>query len=127
MQFLYIFLCGGLVAVSRYGLSATVQSLSEHTRLHRFPVGILTCNLLGCLFIGFVFGWIASQNNNHPSWLHPLAITGFLGGFTTFSTFSLDSHELFSSSPLLAILNISISLIGGLLAVWLGFKLASMI
>jgi len=123
MNFIYIFIGGGLGAVSRYGLSASVQTIAEHTRLHRFPVGILACNLLGCFLIGLVFGWVSSQNNQHPAWLHPLAITGFLGGFTTFSTFSLDTQDLFASSPALAILNIAISVLGGLAAVWLGFKL----
>ena len=123
MQWIYIFLGGGLGAVSRFGLSSGIQTLAEHTRLHRFPVGILVCNLLGSFLIGCIFGYIASRGNEHPAWLHPLAITGFLGAFTTFSTFALDSHKLFATSPALAILNIAASIVGTLIAVWLGFKL----
>ncbi|NCF12774.1 MAG: fluoride efflux transporter CrcB [Verrucomicrobiaceae bacterium] len=125
MNFVYIFIGGGLGAVSRFALSSAVQSLAEQTKLHRIPVGILACNLLGSLLIGALFGYIASRSEGHPAWLHPFAVTGFLGAFTTFSTFALDTQKLFSSSPLLAIINIAASVIGCLAAVWLGFKLAS--
>ncbi|MEJ6571658.1 MAG: fluoride efflux transporter CrcB [Akkermansiaceae bacterium] len=123
MNLLYIFLGGGLGAISRFGLSSGIQSLAEHTRLHRFPIGIFACNILGSFLIGCLFGYIASRGNEHPAWLHPLAVTGFLGAFTTFSTFALDSQKLFASSPALAILNITASVVGSLAAVWLGFKL----
>jgi|TARA_B110000908_G_scaffold89553_1_gene106536 CrcB protein len=123
VNLLYIFLGGGLGAISRFGLSSGIQSLAEHTRLHRFPIGIFACNILGSFLIGCLFGYIASRGNEHPAWLHPLAVTGFLGAFTTFSTFALDSQKLFASSPALAILNITASVVGSLAAVWLGFKL----
>ena len=123
MHLLYIFLGGGLGALSRFWLSSGIQSLSEHTRLHRFPIGIFTCNLPGSFLIGCILGYIASRGNEHPPWLHPLAVTGFLGAFTTFSTFALDTQKLFASSPACAILNIAASVVGSLLAVWLGFKL----
>lgn len=125
MNLFYIFIGGGLGAVSRFALSSGVQALAEQTRLHRIPVGILACNLLGSLLIGVVFGLIASRSDGHPAWLHPFAVTGFLGAFTTFSTFALDTQKLFSSSPILAIINIAVSVLGCLAAVWLGFKLAS--
>lgn len=122
MNLILIFLGGGLGAVSRFGLTAAVQSVAEHTRLHRFPLGILVCNILGSFLIGCLFGYIASRGNEPPAWLQPLAVTGFLGAFTTFSTFALDTQKLLATSPTLAILNITISVIGTLTAVWLGFK-----
>ena len=125
MNLILIFLGGGLGALSRYSLSAGVQTLAENTRIQRFPIGILSCNLLGCFLIGLAFGFVASRGNQHPAWLHPLTVTGFLGGFTTFSSFALDSHKLFSTSPALALLNIAASVIGSLIAVWLGFKILS--
>ena len=125
MNLLYIFIGGGLGALTRYSLSSGIQSLAEQTRLHRFPIGILACNLLGCFLIGLLFGWIASRNGEHPTWLHPLAVTGFLGAFTTFSTFALDTQKLFENSPALAIANIAASVIGSLAAVWLGYKCLS--
>ncbi len=125
MNLFFIFIGGGLGAISRFALSSGVQTLAEQTRLHRIPLGILTCNLLGSFLIGALFGYIASRSNGHPAWLHPFAVTGFLGAFTTFSTFALDTQKLFSSAPMLAIINIAVSVLGCLAAVWLGFKLAS--
>lgn len=125
MNLFFIFIGGGLGAVSRFALSSGVQTLIEQTRLHRIPLGILTCNLLGSFLIGALFGYIASRSDGHPAWLHPFAVTGFLGAFTTFSTFALDTQKLFSSAPILAIINIAVSVLGCLAAVWLGFKLAS--
>lgn len=125
MNLFFIFIGGGLGAISRFALSSGVQTLAEQTRLHRIPLGILTCNLLGSFLIGALFGYIASRSDGHPAWLHPFAVTGFLGAFTTFSTFALDTQKLFSSAPMLAIINIAVSVLGCLAAVWLGFKLAS--
>ena len=125
MNLFFIFIGGGLGAISRFALSSGVQTLAEQSRLHRIPLGILTCNLLGSFLIGALFGYIASRSDGHPAWLHPFAVTGFLGAFTTFSTFALDTQKLFSSAPMLAIINIAVSVLGCLAAVWLGFKLAS--
>ena len=107
--------------MTRYLLAGWVHSLWEG----KLPLGTLLVNMLGSFLIGIIFGWIASRNGEHPAWLHPLAITGFLGAFTTFSSFALDTRDLFQTSPALAIANIAISVIGSLIAVWLGFKLAA--
>ena len=112
---LLIFIGSGLGATARYLLSLQLQS-SSHDKM---PWGILTCNLLGCLFIGVVYGLLKSH---HPSWISPLAVTGFLGGFTTFSTFALDSQKLFQSGNLsLAVSYILISVLGGLGLCYLGY------
>lgn len=121
---LYIFLGGGLGALTRWLLSASIQNLAEKTPLHRFPLGILTCNLLGCFLIGLLFGHFAQKTA--PAWLFPLLATGFLGGFTTFSTFARDSHELFSQNlTFFGLLNLALSVLLGLLAVWAGLKITA--
>lgn len=121
MQLLLIFLGGGLGAVARWGLSSSVQGLAERTSLHRFPVGILACNLLGCLLIGAVFGYFVHK---HPAWIFPFLVTGFLGGFTTFSTFGRDTFEAFRDGfPAVAFANIALSVLLGLAAVWAGIRL----
>lgn len=125
MHFLYIFLGGGLGAVSRFALSSGVQRLAENTRLQKFPIGILACNILGSFLIGLIIGFLAARNQESWARLHPFAVAGFLGSFTTFSTFALDSHKLFSENPTLATVNLLASVLGSLAAVWLGFKAAN--
>ncbi len=123
---LLIFLGGGLGALARWGLSLGVQSLAEKTALHRFPAGILACNLLGCLAIGAIFGAFISRQP--PSWLFPLAVTGFLGGFTTFSAFGNDTRVLLGSGlGTLALANILLSTLGGIACVILGYRLTATI
>lgn len=121
MNALLIFLGGGLGALSRWGLSTGIQKLTIKTALAKFPLGILACNLLGCFLIGCVFGYFAQKN---PAWAFPLLVTGFLGGFTTFSTFGRDTFEAFNDGlPLIAVLNIVVSVLLGVLAVWAGLRL----
>ena len=122
MNALLVFLGGGLGSLARWSLTASIQSLAEKTALHRFPIGILTCNVLGCFLIGCLFGYFATRNT--PPWVFPLLATGFLGGFTTFSTFAKDTHSLWISGLThLALLKITLSVALGVAAVFLGIKL----
>lgn len=93
---LLIFLGGGTGASLRYLLSSYINLRSATTT---FPWGIFSCNLGGCLAIGMVFGWLHSS---HPGWVHPLLVTGLLGGFTTFSSFALESQLLIQNQAYLA-------------------------
>ena len=88
-----------------------------------FPVGTFVVNILGCLLIGY-FSALPSS-----SWVTPqtrlLLTTGFCGGFTTFSTFMKESDTLFSSHlPLTLILYLALSIVLGMIAVWVGYRLA---
>ena len=123
MNAFLIFIGGGLGAISRWGLSTGIEKLTLKTVLHKFPLGILTCNLLGCFLIGCVFGYFAQK---YPAWAFPLLVTGFLGGFTTFSTFGRDTFEAFNDGlPLVALLNILLSVVLGVAAVWIGLRMFS--
>ncbi|MDB4143713.1 fluoride efflux transporter CrcB [bacterium] len=123
MNALLVFLGGGLGSLARWSLAVGIQSLAEKTSLHRFPIGILTCNVLGCFLIGCLFGYFT--NKTTPPWVFPLLATGFLGGFTTFSTFAKDTHTLWTSGlTALAVAKIVLSILLGLAAVWAGIRLS---
>lgn len=120
MSLLLVFLGGGLGALSRYALTTAIS----HWLGIRFPAGILTCNLLGCLLIGLAVGY-AAAHKVVPDWFGPFLIVGFLGGFTTFSTFASDSLALFrEGQQAMGFGNVILSVLPGIFAVWAGLRLA---
>lgn len=83
-----------------------------------FPVATFAVNILGCFCIGLFVNIIPSNN------LRVLMITGFCGGFTTFSAFANETLTLMNNNQmLLAIVYIALSCIVGIGAVWLGMHL----
>jgi len=120
MQILVIMLGGGLGAVARFVLSTTVnEKLSTN-----FPYGTLTVNVLGSFVMGFLAVFLVEKMGLDP--LLRLGIfVGFLGAFTTFSTFSMETLNLLEQGESLrALVNIFISVSFSVLAVWLGAILA---
>ena len=92
-----IFLAGGVGSLARYGLGRLVQG-----QMHSgFPFGTLTVNVLGCLAIGLLARFFTHAQTENA--LRAMLIVGFCGGFTTFSTFSLETVALFKGGePILA-------------------------
>ena len=112
---LFVFLGGGLGSICRYLVGQYMTSDSS------FPIGTFVANILACLILGVLLGFQMKENlhENHSL----LFITGFCGGFSTFSTFSGESLKLFQNNQVgLALLYIGFSIISGLLAVYLGYK-----
>ncbi len=113
---LAIGLGGFLGAVGRHLLGGWLQGLSHG----RFPWGTLAVNVLGC----FLIGLLATQITRFPEAWRLFVVTGLLGGFTTFSTFGIDSVHLAKGDfPVLGLANIAANLILGLSAVALGMFL----
>ena len=111
---------GAAGAVARYLMAGTVDRLSGDV----FPYGTLAVNLLGCLALGFVLE-LSAATDLLPRDVVLAAGTGFLGAFTTFSTFGVDSVRLAQAggaTPLLA--NVAAHVVLGLAAAWLGIALA---
>ncbi|MDH6534380.1 fluoride efflux transporter CrcB [Parabacteroides sp. 52] len=119
-QLILVGIGGGVGSMFRY---ITSWWVSKHT-LMAFPLGTFWVNILGCVLIGlFVglslrFGWIGKE-------FRLLFITGFCGGYTTFSTFSLENMELMKSGNYYTLgLYVAASVVLGIIAVGLGIWLA---
>lgn len=114
---LCIFIGGGFGSVCRYAIGAW---LLKGIRVP-FPFATFTANAIGCLCIGLFLGYWAGKPNH---WLHLLLVTGFCGGFTTFSTFSNESVQLLREGSFgIAALYIITSLVVGLVMVFVGAML----
>jgi CrcB protein len=104
--------------VSRYLLSLLIQAKTTSP----FPLHTFTVNIIGCFFIGIVFG-IFDKGQISPEWKSFLA-TGVLGGFTTFSAFSIETFTLFREGYAgYAMLYIVASVFLGLLASYIAYLL----
>jgi CrcB protein len=114
---LLIGMAGAAGALARYGVGVlAVRMLGE-----RFAFGTLAVNVMGCLVLGFLLELERGTDIvSHP--LRLLLAVGFLGAFTTFSTFGYETlRYLEEGAGHLAVLNISANLVLGFGAVWLGF------
>jgi len=118
MKLLLIGIGGFLGAIARYGLSGL---LSRET----FPMGTLAVNVLGCLVMGNLMGLVLERQLFSPE-TRLLWLTGFLGAFTTFSTFGFETFVLLrdESTRLLALVSVAANVVLGLGAVVFGWFLA---
>lgn len=113
-----VLLGGGIGSVIRYLLSYFFNKYQTTF----FPWPTFIANSLGCFLIGLFFAYTL-KNNVQSETLKLLLITGFCGGFTTFSTFSLENLQLIQNQNYtLAITYTISSLLIGTIAVFLGFK-----
>jgi CrcB protein len=96
MGFLIVFLGGGLGAALRHG----VNLLSARTLGVAFPYATLIENISGSLAMGLIAGYFAFRGGGAPSHLQLFLTTGILGGYTTFSAFSLDAALLYERGAL---------------------------
>ena len=113
----WLALAGGTGALCRYGLTGLVQRLVGST----FPWGTMAVNMLGCFLFGFVWSLAESRLliSTHTRFI---LLTGFMGAFTTFSSFAFDSGALIRDSQwILAGVNIVVQNIAGLGFLFLGF------
>ena len=94
-----IFAGGGLGALLRYGIIANISKILPST----FPYGTLSVNVIGALMIGVIY-YLISQKIMVSENLKFFITVGFIGGFTTFSSFNLDFFQLLEDSKLIAAL-----------------------
>lgn len=117
---IFIVMIGGFFgALSRYVLGEWFHSSSNG-----FPTGTLMINLIGCLFLGWFLTFVSKRQRIKPE-LSLFIGTGFVGSFTTFSTFSVETVQLFQNSYIIqAVFYVFTSIILGLLMTYIGWKLA---
>lgn len=116
-QALAVAIGGGVGALGRYYLSWWAQASIASD----FPYGILLVNNLGCLLIGILAACLLQLRGISAELLRLSLMIGVLGGFTTFSSFSLDNLKLLQQGSYMgAMLNILLSVVGGLVFTALG-------
>ncbi len=120
LNFLWVGLGGFLGATSRYGTSKLFQMYNYFD----FPVATLSINILGSLLIGFFTEYFFNLRTGNNS-LFLFLTVGLCGGFTTFSAFSFENIMLLKDGHfVMALVYISSSVIGGLLALIFGIYIA---
>ena len=115
MVYLYVFIGGGLGSLARFGTGKLIQKFVST----EFPLGTLIANILACAILAFALIGLFGQLEKN-TWIQPLILIGFCGGFSTFSTFSNETLDLFTQGNYgYAILNMLISLAAGIALIWL--------
>ena len=115
MRYLWIALAGGAGSVCRYLVWRAMSDTGS-----ALPYGTLAVNLAGCFGIGLAARVIQDEMTRLA------VITGFLGGFTTFSAFGLETLNLLRTGAIgTAIAYATVSNAGGLAAAWAGWRIAS--
>jgi len=116
MQFIYVFLGGGFGAMSRFGISKIIDN-------QNFPYATLLANVISCIILGYLLGLTMQKTIDTKMQL--LLMTGFCGGFSTFSTFSAETFKLFENNQYgLALLYVASSFTICLISIWIGLKIA---
>ncbi len=109
-----------LGACLRWGLSVALNGFAP-----MLPLGTLISNVAGGLLAGLAMAWIAKHPELSPAW-RLFVTTGFLGGLTTFSTFSAESLALIMRGEWLpAAVHSGVHVVGSLVAAAIGYRLAS--
>lgn len=107
---------GAFGALMRFWVSSATYAMLGRS----FPYGTLMVNVLGSLLMGFLFIWLTERSSLPPEW-RSLILVGFLGAFTTFSTFSIETFNLLQAGEVSkALINILLSVVLCLLSTWIG-------
>ncbi|HBI22395.1 MAG TPA: fluoride efflux transporter CrcB [Legionella sp.] len=112
-----IFIGSGVGGVSRYWLSNGVYSLFGR----QFPYGTLAVNATGSFLVGFLFVVLLDRFDGMDNPLRALLTVGFLGGYTTFSAFSIETIQLIARGTWSsAVLNVCLNVMLSISLAWLG-------
>lgn len=122
-RLLLIALAGSIGALARYGLAGFVQNNSSSG----FPWGTVSVNVLGTFLFGVVWS-LADERLLISAETRLIVLTGFMGAFTTFSTFMFETGTLMQDDQwLMAFGNLSLQLIAGIICLFLGLAVGRLI
>lgn len=123
-EIVLVFFGAGLGGVLRFILGSTVYAYTGRS----FPYGTLVINLTGSFIMGFLYVYITQKFEDLTPQLTAFILVGILGGYTTFSSFSIETLRLFQDGKVLyGLINIFTSTIFGVLLAYLGFIMAKKI
>jgi CrcB protein len=115
-RYLLVLLGGAMGSLARYVAGTAVMSRFSG----RFPLGTLVVNVSGCFLIGVIMTLLTGKSAPHPNW-RLFLVVGFLGGFTTFSSFAYETFTAAREGSMwVGLMNVMASVALGYLAVWLG-------
>ena len=116
LKYLFVGLGGGLGSILRFWLGSYIGSKMGT----RFPYGTLVINITGSFLIGLVFALLTVRTNWSPNWRYLIPI-GFIGGYTTFSSFEFETLRTIRDGQIgLGLLYVATSVVIGFVAVWGG-------
>lgn len=116
---------GALGSLARWGLTTALPHGG-----HSWPWATFLTNVSGCLLLGALMAFVLGPWSTVPFWgryLRPFLGVGVLGGYTTFSTYELETYVLGGHAPALAMLYLLASVVSGIGAAWLGLTLGRVV
>jgi CrcB protein len=119
-RYLMVMVGGATGSLMRYVLGTAIMSRTGG----RFPFGTVVINITGSFLVGLLMTLLTERMSPNPNW-RLLLVVGFLGGYTTFSSFEWETFGLMrDGARWLGLLNVIGSVVIGYLAVWLGSAVA---
>jgi len=119
-RYLMVLLGGGFGSLARYVVAIAINSRVGN----RFPLGTVVINITGSFLIGVLMILLTEKFQMHENW-RLLLVVGFLGGYTTFSSFEFETYQAVHSGDYwIGLLNVLGSVTLGFAGVWLGAVIA---
>ena len=120
MNYLLVFLGGGLGSLCRFGIAQWMANFKFH-----FPWATILANVLACLVLGSLVGLAMKNKVSAPMGF--FLMVGFCGGFSTFSTFTNETFQLMATGDVgKALANVALSILVCLASLYMGVKLSSL-